>query len=756
MTKRKRIVPNVVRGGVAIPLGANYFLMKGKTHEQGGIDIGKDLEVENGELMKIDKNNMTIVSNAPIINGISPAEYALGGLKDGTFVDRFKQGFKYQEKYKDINGLKDDGTKAKFGDKIKNIYNEFIKWINTDSEIDETKKGGYSKNTEQKRLYKSIKYDPTSRFYVDATFNPMASGEEQSYYREYLGLNSDVPKMNSNSKTEWDDEVEKEKINNGELPSDFYGTTKRMDLNIQALADTLNVGNIYRNYDKYKKQHPELPSKKEIKTIYEQGKKVLNNPNKWQQIDGDYGAAIKENPEKYTYEINPLGMLGNFGMKWVPDENKIYIHDTYDFPKHLIGRGRPMYNRPKEMKIRGSISFNPEQGSYLLRDNMNNFYNYPEPITINRNELKLGGKTQMKRIKRNVPSTGERKKADLGLATSKPVRDLYKKVFGKELELVPSWAKSEVNPFALEQRPVRIGTPIMKDELESVNINLPQGVSYSTKPAGFERKIEALPQGLNINTPTLSTTEDYGRIKIPGIDTVLVPEPTFNQKAKLAIGKTKNFINNNIDVLGDLTNAGVGIGMAIASNRANNKMLESLEELPDITKSIQLSPTKLKTSYNIHPQLAKARKIANRLNRFVDRNTSSSQTVISRRRQNELDYLENFNTLYGQKENVETQLINQDRMLQHQTDQYNNQLANQDIARQDQRVAENTQLRNTIREQKSENQVALYDNISNIINNIITNNQSRRANNRNLRVMAKAYPSINEDYLKEILGNLIK
>ena len=49
MKKQKRIVPNVIRGGVAIPLGANYFLMKGKTHEQGGIDIGKDLEVENGE-----------------------------------------------------------------------------------------------------------------------------------------------------------------------------------------------------------------------------------------------------------------------------------------------------------------------------------------------------------------------------------------------------------------------------------------------------------------------------------------------------------------------------------------------------------------------------------------------------------------------------------------------------------------------------------------------------------------------------------
>lgn len=115
MNKRKRIVPNVIRGGVAIPLGANYFYMNGRKHEQGGIDIGKDLEVEGGELIKVDKNGMTIVSDAPIMNGISPAQYVLGGLQDGTFEDRFRQGFKYQEKYKDVNGLKDDGTKAFVG-----------------------------------------------------------------------------------------------------------------------------------------------------------------------------------------------------------------------------------------------------------------------------------------------------------------------------------------------------------------------------------------------------------------------------------------------------------------------------------------------------------------------------------------------------------------------------------------------------------------------------------------------------------------
>ena len=39
----KTIYPNIVRGGIAIPLDRrNYFLVKGKTHEQGGIDIGSN------------------------------------------------------------------------------------------------------------------------------------------------------------------------------------------------------------------------------------------------------------------------------------------------------------------------------------------------------------------------------------------------------------------------------------------------------------------------------------------------------------------------------------------------------------------------------------------------------------------------------------------------------------------------------------------------------------------------------------------
>ena len=260
-------------------------------------------------------------------------------------------------------------------DEIKNVYNKYAEG----GELDE---GGYTKESINKRKATHKRYDPagglgpiTQGLYMLSGGN-QSRGEENEYWKAYLGLNNAVPRMNPKAKTSWDDKIEKQKIEKGEMPSDFYGTTPRMDLNIQSIADTLNTGKIYREYDKYKLQYPELPSKSTIKNIYETGKRVLENPNTWQQIDGD-NTAIKKQLEDSTNEMSPLGMLANFGMMWKPEEGAIYMHDTYDFPtfsRLFVG------NRPKEMKIRSRINFDPKKGSKLLRNNMKDFYNYPEPL----------------------------------------------------------------------------------------------------------------------------------------------------------------------------------------------------------------------------------------------------------------------------------------------------------------------------------------------------------------------------------------
>lgn len=100
-------IPNVVAGGIAQPLGNNFFYMNGRKHSQGGIDIGPSdktgIEVEGGEVVEINGNELKVYSAQPIINGVSPAKLIMGGANPNKV-------FKAQEDFKDRNKINDDGT----------------------------------------------------------------------------------------------------------------------------------------------------------------------------------------------------------------------------------------------------------------------------------------------------------------------------------------------------------------------------------------------------------------------------------------------------------------------------------------------------------------------------------------------------------------------------------------------------------------------------------------------------------------------
>ena len=100
-------IPNVVAGGIAQPLGNNFFYMNGRKHSQGGIDIGPNdktgIEVEDGEVIETNGNELKVYSAQPIINGVSPAKLVMGGANPNKV-------FKAQEDFKDRNKINDDGT----------------------------------------------------------------------------------------------------------------------------------------------------------------------------------------------------------------------------------------------------------------------------------------------------------------------------------------------------------------------------------------------------------------------------------------------------------------------------------------------------------------------------------------------------------------------------------------------------------------------------------------------------------------------
>lgn len=121
---KRKVRPNVVSGGTAINLGNNLYYMRGKTHKQGGIDIGSNpktgIEVENGEVVQASPTGLRVFSAQPILNGISPANALLMGGNPNNI-------FNAQEAWKQVNHYNDDGTKFKIGGKEKKSLKDRIR-----------------------------------------------------------------------------------------------------------------------------------------------------------------------------------------------------------------------------------------------------------------------------------------------------------------------------------------------------------------------------------------------------------------------------------------------------------------------------------------------------------------------------------------------------------------------------------------------------------------------------------------------------
>ena len=169
----KKVKPNVVAGGSAIDLGNNLFYMRGRTHKQGGIDVGKNprtgIEVENGEVMQITPNNIRVFSAQPIFNGISPANALLMGGNPNSI-------FNAQELWKQEHRVNDDGTKFKTGgytpskeiiDYIKKTEAFRDKWYKDGNGID-TIGYGFTGSKVKKLFPNGITREQADKYFADS------------------------------------------------------------------------------------------------------------------------------------------------------------------------------------------------------------------------------------------------------------------------------------------------------------------------------------------------------------------------------------------------------------------------------------------------------------------------------------------------------------------------------------------------------------------------------------------------------------
>lgn len=191
--------------------------------------------------------------------------------------------------------------------------------------------------------------------------NISGTPEEEAFYANYLGLPQDLVKATNYRRPDGKD--------NSLKNAEFVTTTPSMDLRIQGMADTLNLGKLSRmspsNYKKLQEQHPTLLEQKEIVNSYKFSKDLLDHPNVPKQAHEDL--SPKKQRSSDGTNLTGLGALRYFGMQWDDKNQKLYGWDTYNFDwwQRLLGN---MPDRKNSLEIRTVIPFNPKQGSKLLRD----------------------------------------------------------------------------------------------------------------------------------------------------------------------------------------------------------------------------------------------------------------------------------------------------------------------------------------------------------------------------------------------------
>lgn len=644
-------VPNVVAGGIAQPLGNNFFYMNGRKHSQGGIDIGPSdktgIEVEGGEVVETNGNELKVYSAQPILNGVSPAQLVMGGANPNKV-------FKAQEDFKDRNGINDDGTKAKYG-KEKHIVK--------------------SDNTRVTPIMES----------------PRNSGIKQGdfiYYPEtYRIANNTLEKVPARSEG-----LSKTSRNKGNPYQHFIFTgdvgkqglevIDVKDVNSEVLKDISNTRNHIGKYTKG----------------YSRKSRKLGGKNMIISINGNVKNGLIHSPSSTGGLRDKFAVGGNrinrHGRTWEYDEQNGYyvpitnrtINRTSIYPINKSARG--------ETIIGSNYTF--RNGRWSKNNNVNTNTNKPN--------IDNGNRRPQYYAERRLPLF-----EDGAGITSGLVRAGWSHGNNKGISMnntnIPSLSETKSNG-----KTPRGGRSKSSQSTQSIPTKtLPTAVYNRNLP-----KVEAsIPTTLPVSTstPAKGTTSSDGKGQ----------------------GKFKNL--TTADWIGLGSNVAGSLASYFASRRAINKMRGP-------SQPTLISANKLKTKYNINPQLDRIREDKFEAYRDIDSNTASSRVSLARKQRVRNAAGQAANELYGNKENIETNLINQDRRNQQSVRQFNAQQYNQYIDRK-------AAFDNGIREAKVTNINNLFSGINAGIQDMISRYENRKALNNTIGAMRASAPNVDDRIMRD-------
>ena len=710
-------VPNVVAGGIAQPLGNNFFYMNGRKHSQGGIDIGPSdktgIEVEGGEVVETNGNELKVYSAQPIINGVSPAQLVMGGANPNKV-------FKAQEDFKDRNRINDDGTKYKEGGKIYQAPDEYKRQI---AESGSIIIGGYP-TIAGNRNYKFIKgLTKASRISRTAT-NFINLGRQKIYdlankidntwinqgikevYRTTIGKHgSNLPRtidyidknnINENKKamgglSRDKDYGSKKKPYPSVAKKDFAGGHRSYPIPTKADAiDALRLAGLHGRSDvkaKVYNKYPELRKK--------------GNAGLVVSISGNVKNGLIHSPSSTGGLRDKFAVGGNrinrHGRTWEYDEDNGYYIPITD---RTITRTSPY---PIDRSARGETVSGSEYTFRNGRWHKNKSNTFNDNPTKN-SKVDNGNRRPQYYAERELPLFNDGPAITSGLVKA-------------------GWSHGNNKNITVD----------------NTNIpNLPTTKSKGNTPRGGRSKSSQSVQSSSTKTPPTAT---YNR-NLPTIEASIpttlpvstsVPVKQSSQSDGKGQGKFKNI--TTADWIGLGSNIAGGLGSYFASKRAINKMRGP-------GRPTLISANKLKTKYNINPQLDRIREDKFEAYRDIDSNTASSRVGLARKQRVRNAAGQAANELYGNKENIETNLINQDRRNQQSVRQFNAQQYNQYIDRK-------TAFDNGIREAKLTNVNNLFTGINAGIQDMISRYENRKALNNTISAMRASAPNVDDRIMRD-------
>lgn len=707
-------IPNVVAGGIAQPLGNNFFYMNGRKHSQGGIDIGPSdktgIEVEGGEVVETNGNELKVYSAQPIINGVSPAKLVMGGANPNKV-------FKAQEDFKDRNRINDDGTKYKEGGKIYQAPDEYKRQI---AESGSIIIGGYP-TIAGNRNYKFIKgLTKASRIGRTAT-NFINLGRQKIYdlankidntwinqgikevYRTTIGKHgSNLPRtidyinknnINENKKamgglSRDKDYGSKKKPYPSVAKKDFAGGHRSYPIPTKADAvDALRLAGLHGRSDvkaKVYNKYPELRKK------------------------GNVGLVVSINGNVKNGLIHSPSSTGGLRDKFAVGGNRINRHGrTWEYDEK-IGAYVPITNRtinrtsayPINKSARGETIIGSDYTFRNGRWSKNNNIN----TNTNKHNIDNGNRRPQYYAERRLPLFEDGAGITSGLVRAGWSHGNNKGVSMNNTN-IPSLSETKSNG-----KTPRGGRSKSSQSTQSIPTKtLPTAVYNRNLP-----KVEAsIPTTLPVSTstPAKGTTSSDGKGQ----------------------GKFKNL--TTADWIGLGSNVAGSLASYFASRRAINKMRGP-------SQPTLISASKLKTKYNINPQLDRIREDKFEAYRDIDSNTASSRVSLARKQRVRNAAGQAANELYGNKENIETNLINQDRRNQQSVRQFNAQQYNQYIDRK-------AAFDNGIREAKVTNINNLFSGINAGIQDMISRYENRKALNNTIGAMRASAPNVDDRIMRD-------